>query len=57
MTKDRITQFVLTRGTEKRKLLVIDESQSPRCFMNVKQLPVTFHVNKTAWMRSQIFEN
>ncbi|CAH0725646.1 unnamed protein product, partial [Brenthis ino] len=58
LSKERITVLVAANmsGTEKRKLLVIGKSKSPRCFKNIKQLPVTYKANKSAWMTSQIFE-
>ena len=40
---------------EKKKILVIGKSQSPRCFKNVKRLPVDYDSNKSAWMTSSIF--
>lgn len=43
-------------GTEKSKLLVIGKYQKPRCFKNVKSLPVQYEFNKKAWMTSQIYE-
>ncbi|CAH0718342.1 unnamed protein product, partial [Brenthis ino] len=58
LSKERITVLVAANmsGTEKRKLLVIGKSKNPRCFKNIKQLPVTYKANKSAWMTSQIFE-
>jgi hypothetical protein len=43
-------------GTDKFKLLVIGKSQKPRCFKNVKFLPVQYFANKKAWMTSVLFE-
>ncbi|XP_061704502.1 tigger transposable element-derived protein 4-like [Cydia pomonella] len=58
LSKERITVLVAANmsGTEKRKLLVIGKSKNPRGFKNIKQLPVTYKANKSAWMTSQIFE-
>ncbi|CAH0726455.1 unnamed protein product, partial [Brenthis ino] len=58
LSKERITVLVAANisGTEKRKLLVIGKWKNPRCFKNIKQLPVTYKANKSAWMTSQIFE-
>uniref|UniRef100_H3A303 HTH CENPB-type domain-containing protein n=1 Tax=Latimeria chalumnae TaxID=7897 RepID=H3A303_LATCH len=42
-------------GSEKLKLLVISKSQKPRCFKNVKSLPVDYKVNTQAWTTSDIF--
>lgn len=43
-------------GTEKHPLLVIGRSAKPRCFKNVRSLPVIYKSNKKAWMNSKIFE-
>jgi hypothetical protein len=58
LSKDRITDLVCANadGTEKRKLLVIGKSKNPRCFKNVKSLPVCYSANKKAWITSDIFE-
>ncbi|VVC29246.1 DDE superfamily endonuclease domain,Homeobox domain-like,HTH CenpB-type DNA-binding domain [Cinara cedri] len=44
-------------GTDKKKLLIIGKSPKPRCFKNVKwtNLPVSYLVNKNAWMTAEIF--
>ena len=36
---------------------MIGKSQNPRCFTNINKstLPVTYHANSKAWMRSDIF--
>lgn len=59
MSKDRITVLVVANmtGTTKKKLLVIGKSKNPRCFKNVKRLPVDYQSNRRAWMVSDIFEN
>ncbi|XP_044590927.1 tigger transposable element-derived protein 4-like [Cotesia glomerata] len=36
--------------------MVIGKSKNPRCFKNIKKLPVTYKANKSAWMTSQLFE-
>ena len=58
-SKDRITLMVCSNmsGTDKKKLLVIGKSKQPRCFKNVKSLPVDYEANCNAWMTSEIFEN
>ncbi|KAH0820527.1 hypothetical protein GEV33_002264 [Tenebrio molitor] len=58
MSKDRITVLVVANmtGTVKKKLLVIGKSKNPRCFKNVKRLPVDYKSNRRAWMVSEIFE-
>lgn len=43
-------------GSEKLPLLVIGKSKKPRCFKNVKSLPVTYESNGKAWMTSVLFE-
>jgi len=43
-------------GTENRKLLVYGKSKNPRCFKQVKSLPVHYSANKVAWMTSDLFE-
>ena len=42
-------------GTEKLKLLVIGKAEKPRCFKNVKTLPVDYRNNSKAWMKGDIF--
>lgn len=55
--KERITVLVAANmtGSIKRKLLVIGKSRSPRCFKNVKSLPVNYVAQKKAWMTSELF--
>ena len=57
-SKERITIAVATNmdGSEKLELLVIGKSAKPRCFKNVKNLPVSYKSNKKAWMVSLVFE-
>lgn len=57
-SKVRLTVLLCSNstGTEKRKLLVIGKSRKPRCFSNVKKLPVDYEANSKAWMTSMIFE-
>ena len=56
-SKERISVLVCANmsGTEKSKLLVIGKSEKPRCFKNVKTLPVIYRNNKKAWMTSSLF--
>lgn len=57
LSKDRITVLVASSmAGEKRKLMVIGKAKKPRCFKNVKTLPVDYEANKKAWMTSEIFE-
>jgi DDE superfamily endonuclease/Tc5 transposase DNA-binding domain len=57
-SKERLTVMVCANmsGTEKCELLVIGKSRSPRCFKNVRSLPVQYEANKNAWMTSVLFE-
>ncbi|XP_055617640.1 tigger transposable element-derived protein 4-like [Toxorhynchites rutilus septentrionalis] len=57
-SKERITVVVATNmdGSEKLELLVIGKSAKPRCFKNIKNLPVIYKSNKNAWMVSALFE-
>ncbi|XP_054706706.1 tigger transposable element-derived protein 4-like [Uloborus diversus] len=58
MSKDRLTVLVGANadGSEKLPLLVIGKSKNPRCFKNVKSLPVNYKSNKKSWMTSELFE-
>lgn len=58
LSKEQITVFVCANmdGSEKRKLFVIGKSKKPRCFKNVKSLPVRYTANRKAWMTSALFE-
>lgn len=58
MLKNRLTVLICANmtGSDKKKLLVIGKSRNPRCFKNVKSLPVDYTANKKAWMTSTIFE-
>ena len=56
-SKERITAMVCANmdGSEKLPLMVIGKFERPRCFKNVKTLPVAYKFNKKAWMTSVIF--
>ncbi|XP_009328057.1 PREDICTED: tigger transposable element-derived protein 4 [Pygoscelis adeliae] len=58
LSKERITIVVGTNmdGSEKLPLLVIGKNKSPRCFKDVKSLPVDYEANDMAWMTSEVFE-
>lgn len=58
LSKERITLLVIANmtGTIKKKLIVIGKSKRPRCFKNVKTLPVKYENNRKAWMTSDLFE-
>ena len=57
LSKERITVFV-TASMAGKKLppLVIGKSANPRCFKNVKKLPLLYEHNNKAWITSTIFE-
>jgi hypothetical protein len=57
MSKERITVLLCANssGSEKLPLLIIGKSKKPRCFKNVKTLPVEYTNNKKAWMTRDIF--
>ena len=56
-SKERITVMVAcnSNGSEKLPLFVIGKSIKPRCFKNVKTLPVEYTANKKAWMVVTMF--
>jgi hypothetical protein len=58
LSKDRIKILVCANvdGTKKRKLLVTGKSKNPRCFKNVKSLPVCYSAYKKAWTTSDLSE-
>lgn len=57
-SKERITVLIAANftGSEKKKLVVIGKSKKPRCFKNLKNLPVQYEHNSRSWMTSQLFE-
>lgn len=57
-SKERLTVFLGANmdGSEKLRPLVIGKFQKPRCFKNVKSLPVDYDANKKAWMTVTIWE-
>lgn len=56
-SKERLTVLVACNmdGSDKLPLFVIGKSKKPRCFKNVKTLPLQYDANKTAWMTELIF--
>ena len=56
-SKNRISILLCTNksGTDKLKPLVIGKSKNPRCFKNVRSLPVDYKNNQKSWMTSEIF--
>ena len=59
VAKDRMTLLLACNmdGTEKLAPLVIGKSKNPRCFKNVKKLPVDYEGNKNAWMTADIWKD
>jgi hypothetical protein len=59
LSKERVTVLVAANmdGSEKLPLLVIGKYENPRCFKNVKTLPVSYVANKKAWMTAALFED
>ncbi len=56
IAKERITVLCCaSMAGAKIKLLVIGKSKKPRCFKNVKDLPVDYYANRNAWMTSMLF--
>lgn len=57
ISKDRVTILVTANatGTHALPLLMIGKSKNPRCFKNVKCLPLTYKAQKSAWMTSSLF--
>ncbi|XP_021695234.1 tigger transposable element-derived protein 4-like [Aedes aegypti] len=57
-SKQRLTILCAANmdGSDKLPLLVIGKSRKPRCFKNVKSLPVKYEANSKAWMTSLLFE-
>lgn len=55
--KDRLTVLLCANadGSDKMTPLLIGKSRKPRCFKNVKTLPVGYDSNRTAWMTANIF--
>jgi hypothetical protein len=56
-SKERVTFLAITNwdGSDRKRLIVIGKSKNPRCFKNIKSLPVRYYANKTAWMQTDIF--
>ena len=55
--KDYLFYLLLTVQALRRKLLIIGKSTNPRCFKNIKSLPVDYTANKKAWMTNDIWLN
>uniref|UniRef100_A0A3B3RIJ6 DDE-1 domain-containing protein n=1 Tax=Paramormyrops kingsleyae TaxID=1676925 RepID=A0A3B3RIJ6_9TELE len=59
VAKEHVTLLLACNmdGSEKLELLTIGKNKKPRCFKNVKKLPVYYEANKNAWMTSNIWTN
>ncbi|XP_050065139.1 jerky protein homolog-like [Aphis gossypii] len=59
VSKERVTIMTCANaaGTHKLPLLLIGKSKKPRCFKNIKSLPVTYTAQKNVWMDSKLFLN
>lgn len=57
VSKDRITLMVgaNANGSHALPLLMIGKSAKPRCFKNVKSLPLCYKNQRKAWMSGEIF--
>ena len=58
MSKERVTIFFRANmdGTDKLDLMIIGKSKNPRCFKNIKNLPVIYRANSTSWMTSKLLK-
>ncbi|GFR58720.1 tigger transposable element-derived protein [Elysia marginata] len=55
--KDRISLLCAANlAGEKLPLLAIGKYEKPRCFKNIRTLPVTYRSNMKAWMTGKLFE-
>ena len=56
-SKVRLTGMTVASATgEKLEKFVIDKSEKPRCFKNVKQLPCRYRAQKKSWMTGVLSE-
>ena len=57
IAKERVTLLLACNmnGSEKLEPLTIGKSRNPRCFKNVKRLPVDYEANKNSWMTNDIW--
>ena len=55
--KDWVTLRVLyNKNRNKEELLLIGKSKFPRCFRNIKNVPIPYDFSANTWMTSTIFE-
>jgi hypothetical protein len=54
---DRLTVLLCVKsdGSDEQVPIVIGKSSKPRCFEEVKKLPIKCHANSKAWMTTEIF--
>ncbi|XP_030050848.1 tigger transposable element-derived protein 4-like [Microcaecilia unicolor] len=57
-SKERLTILLCCNmdGGEKLEPLVIGKSKQPRCFKNVKRLPVSYRANANSWMTGNLWK-
>ncbi|XP_023228602.1 jerky protein homolog-like [Centruroides sculpturatus] len=57
-SKERVTIMVCANATGRHRLplLVIGKSKNPRCFKNIRSLPVEYDHQKKAWINGEIFK-
>jgi hypothetical protein len=50
--KKRITVLLCVNsdGSNKQVPIVVGKSMNPRCFKNIRKLPVKYYANKKAWI-------
>lgn len=58
-SKDRLTVLVAANmdGSDKLEPVVIGRFSKPRCFSNVKKIPLPYYANRRSWMTSTIYES
>ena len=55
--KDRVTLLITCNmAGEKEDLSLIGKSKAPRCFKDIKTLPLSYEFSQNAWMTGNIFE-
>jgi hypothetical protein len=56
-SKERVTHLLEVNilGTEILRPFLFDKLKKPRCFKQVKSLPLDYYANKKSWMTSEIF--
>ncbi|XP_050522274.1 tigger transposable element-derived protein 4-like [Daktulosphaira vitifoliae] len=57
LSKERVTLLFAVNmdGSEKLKPLFIGKSAKPRCYKNVKSLPVMYRNNRKSWMTTELW--